>query len=135
MFLALAVIASAALVAIYAYKVTPKKSSTIARLHEMKQAIAAFARHNNRPPDSAQSLMASSSPWLDGWGQPIHYSIDSNLCVTLRSYGADRKEGGADDNADIIGSFQLRLPPELDIDWITNTWTFHASVVVKEKQP
>lgn len=47
---------------------------------------------------------------MDGWGNPLRFSLSSDGVITLTSYGWDGKPGGSGWNADVSMSFYTRHP-------------------------
>lgn len=94
--------------------VIPPKSATVMTLVELKERIlvhAAFHRQlptdlKQLPCDKVESLLGKGIK--DGWGYPIHYSIDKDGIVTLSSLGKDGRPGGTGDATDLVGTFSAK---------------------------
>jgi Type II secretion system (T2SS), protein G len=72
-----------------------------------------YAHQNNRlPVDLAAipELPGYDNSTSDAWGRPLHYEINENNTVTLKSYGQDGLPGGSGQNADIVLSFATHRP-------------------------
>jgi len=95
-----------------------KRDLVCSQMSSISSALDMFKMDNGMYPDTEEGLKAlvsnpdadkypaySSKPYMkrvpkDSWGQPIQY-IKNDGSFELISFGADRKEGGEGDGADI----------------------------------
>ena len=95
-----------------------KRDLVCSQMHSIANALDMFKMDNGMYPDTEEGLKAlvsnpdsdkypaySNKPYMkrvpkDSWGQPIQYVKNGNN-FDLISFGADRKEGGEGDGADI----------------------------------
>jgi general secretion pathway protein G len=95
-----------------------KRDLVCSQMSSISSALDMFKMDNGMYPDTEEGLKAlvsnpdsdkypaySSKPYMkrvpkDSWGQPIQY-IKNDNAFELISFGADRKEGGSGDGADI----------------------------------
>ncbi len=95
-----------------------KRDLVCTQMHSIANALDMFKMDNGTYPDTEEGLKAlisnpdpdkyptySSKPYLkrlpkDSWGQPFQY-VKMGDKFELISFGADRKEGGSGDAADI----------------------------------
>ena len=95
-----------------------KRDLVCSQMSSISSALDMFKMDNGMYPDTEEGLKAlvsnpdsdkypaySSKPYMkrvpkDSWGQPIQY-IKTEDSFDLISFGADRKEGGEGDGADI----------------------------------
>ena len=86
-------------------KISPK-DRTWTRIIRTEVRIRKYVRVHNRFPADLSAL----PPWadnrddsfVDGWGRPIKYEINTDTMVTLSSLGKDGVAGGVDLNSDIV---------------------------------
>lgn len=89
----------------------PKPSLTYGTMHMAKRRILRYAATHNDLPKSlslTEAIAGYDNTFRDGWGRDIQYAVSSNGIVTLISFGKDKKAGGAEKNADMIGVFQTK---------------------------
>ena len=95
-----------------------KRDLVCSQMSSISSALDMFKMDNGMYPDTEEGLKAlvsnpdadkypaySSKPYMkrvpkDSWGQPIQY-VKTDGSFELISFGADRKEGGEGDGADI----------------------------------
>jgi len=95
-----------------------KRDLVCSQMSSISSALDMFKMDNGMYPDTEEGLKAlvsnpdsdkypaySSKPYMkrvpkDSWGQPIQY-VKNGDSFDLISFGADRKEGGTGDGADI----------------------------------
>ncbi len=97
----------------------PPVSSTHGTLWVLRQRIALYvAEHDELPADLSRlpRIPKKGNETVDGWGREIIYSHDESGMVTLCSYGADGKEGGQNEDEDMIGTFN---PFQDEGSWIS----------------
>lgn len=92
-----------------------KRNTAVAQMQMLTTSLDAFRLDVGRYPDALEELMRSDKRGWDGpylprelpldpWGNPYIYRIPGQQnAYDLLSYGADGREGGEGDNADIIG--------------------------------
>lgn len=90
-----------------------KRNTAVAQMQMLSTSLDAFRLDVGRYPDSLDELLRSSKRGWDGpylprelpldpWGQPYLYRFPGQQSAyDLLSYGADGREGGEGDNADI----------------------------------
>jgi hypothetical protein len=64
----------------------------------------------------------------DGWKRPLLYDIRNDGCVTLTSYGKDRKPGGVGEDADISRSYRAKRPDGSLWAGVDGLWIVNAEV-------
>lgn len=91
--------------------------TTKAQMSLLEAALQEFYSDNNRYPteseglkaliDKPQDLATWSGPYLkrktlpkDGWGTDFVYKLDPQFGFVIRSFGADKREGGAEGSQD-----------------------------------
>lgn len=75
--------------------------------------ICLYAETNKALPPSLDALPKRdgyANRTTDGWKRPLQYRVDKNGVITLRSFGADGKPGGAGDDADLSQSYRSKRP-------------------------
>jgi len=80
-------------------------------MNALRARILAYSRANGAMPRDLRSLPSVTNytnAVVDGWGQPIQFSIVENRYAILKSLGADKRPGGQNDDADIESRFLLR---------------------------
>jgi len=92
-----------------------KKKTAVAQMQMFETAIDTYRLDIGSPPSTLEELRNSNNPSWDGpylpkaipmdpWGKPYVYSVPgaNGMPYTLMSLGLDGKEGGTDENEDII---------------------------------
>jgi len=89
----------------------PPRSLTYNSMHMAKRRILRYvAKHNELPNKLTQTeeIPGYHNSFKDGWGRDIDYTVLSNGIVTLTSLGKDKRVGGSNESADMIGTFQTK---------------------------
>ena len=94
---------------------TAERGIAATQMSAFETAIDTYRLDLGRYPSKLEQLRSSDEPrWdgpylpkdvpLDPWGNPYVYSLNNDKIkpYSLKSYGADGKEGGEDNNADIV---------------------------------
>lgn len=92
-----------------------KKKAAVAQMQMFETAIDTYRLDVGSVPNSLEDLRAANVPGWDGpylpkaipmdpWGKPYVYSNTgaNGMPFTLKTLGLDGKEGGSDENEDII---------------------------------
>jgi hypothetical protein len=112
-YIALAAAAVLVLVAAFLrwYDVIPPRDMTITAVVETFVRINLYAQTNRSIPLSLDVLPKRegyANRTVDGWGQPLLYTVGADGVITLTSFGADGKPGGEGLDADISESYRCR---------------------------
>ncbi len=96
--------------------VIPPRPRTVIALSSLRDGLVEYATdHNVLPGDLKQllsdtNLRALQTQTEDGWGRPIQYTVSENGIVLLTSLGSDGLPGGTGEKADLVGTFNARMP-------------------------
>lgn len=93
---------------------TAERGIAVTQMNAFETALDTYRLDMGRYPEKLEDLLKSDSPRWDGpylpkdipmdpWGNPYVYSMpgENGKPYSLKSYGADGKPGGTDDNEDV----------------------------------
>ena len=107
-------IASFAIALLYLWSLTANRISPATRtentmlvIKERANIFAAAHGHLPQQLGDLPELPGKDNSTVDAWGAPLLLAIDSTGIVTISSLGADKRQGGENENADIVRKFRV----------------------------
>src|SRR6185436_15963047 len=110
--LALGLVLALAVAFCFVHRITPSEMTRTA-IVETFVRFNLYGETNNTLPTSL-AVLPKREGYINrtthGWNRPLQYTVTDDGVITLKSFGADGKPGGAGKNADIAQSYRSKKP-------------------------